>query len=261
MTGSQQDVADQRLLNQRLAGPPLQSVTDVVHWLGAVQFQEYPVARWSVGQRATGLTAASVDQALAAGQVVRTHVLRDTWHLVSAEDIHWLLDLTAPRIQQRNATMYRQLRLDPQLLARTAGVLTDVLAKGRQLTRKALGLALREHGIVADGPRLGYILMHAELTQLICSGPRDGNQHTYALLAERVPHTQSRSREEALGELVRRYFTSHGPAAVKDFAWWSSLAVADAKRGVEIAGHQLVQTAVSDRHYWSAATDKPCPVT
>ncbi|HEX8977000.1 MAG TPA: winged helix DNA-binding domain-containing protein [Solirubrobacteraceae bacterium] len=255
------EIAGRRLRNQRLAGAGLRSATDVVRWLGAVQSQIYPAARWSVGQRAIGLSAASIDDALAQGRVIRTHVLRPTWHLVSAEDIHWLLDLTAPRVQQRNATMYRKLGLDPPLLARADRILAGALGGGRQLTRAEIAAELDHHGVPTDTLRLSCILMHGELTQRLCSGARQGRQHTYALLEERAPRTVPLARDEALGELVRRYFTSHGPATIKDFSSWSSLTIADTRRGLEIAGGELEQTTVQDRTYWSASCPAPPAVT
>lgn len=260
MNGVERLIAQRRLASQRLAGAALASVTEVVHWLGAVQAQVYPIARWSIGLRADGLHAASVDDALARAEVIRTHVLRDTWHLVSAQDIQWLLDLTAPRVQQRNQTMYRKLGLAPPLLARTDAVLSDALTGGKQLTRTELAAELARRGIPADGVRLTYILMHAELTQHVCSGARRGNQHTYALLQERVPRTQTRSRDEALGMLIHRYLRSHGPATVKDFSVWSSLTIADTKRGLEIARGELEHTTAGGRRYWfTTATPATAP--
>ena len=251
-SAGEREIAARRLRNQRLEGAPYRSVEDVARGLVALQFQEYPVARWSVGQRAAGLTEAALDAALAAGKVVRTHVLRETWHLVAAEDVRWLLALTAPRIRQRSATMHRKLGLDGELLARTDRILAEALAGGRRLTRPELAAVLAERGVHAEGPRLAYVLMHAELGGAICSGGLQGHRHTYALLEEQVPPAPVRSRDEALGELCRRYFASHGPATVNDFTWWSSLTVADARRGLEVAGAALEASVVGGRTYWSA---------
>ena len=254
---AERGLAARRLRNQRLEGEPYRGVEDVARGLVALQFQDYPVARWSVGQRAAGLTEAAVDAALAAGTVVRTHVLRETWHLVAAEDVRWLLALTAPRIRQRSATMHRKLGLDDALLARTDGLLADALAGGRQRTRPALAAMLADRGVHAEGPRLASVLMHAELGGLVCSGALQGRQHTYRLLEEHVPPAPARSRDEALGELCRRYFASHGPATVDDLTWWSSLTVADARRGLDVAGPALDSTALGGRIYWSAAPPAP----
>lgn len=254
-----------RLRNQRLAGSPpgaaaLRTAPEVVAWMGAVQAQEYPYARWAVGQRVNGvLDEAAVEAALARGDIVRTHVMRDTWHFVARSDARWLLRLTGPRIQARNATQYRKLGLDPAQLAKTDALLADVLSGGVQLTRRSLAGELAQRGLVADAPRLGYILMHAELQEVICSGARQGKQQTYALFDDRVPPAASFDRDRALTEAVRRFFASHGPATVKDFTWWSYLTVADARRGLELAGDGLESTVLGDRTYWSAAGDAGAP--
>jgi hypothetical protein len=250
VTDARHEIAARRLRNQRLSGPPLESVTDVVRWFGGMQFQEYPVARWSIGQRTTGVDEAAVDQALAAATVIRTHVLRDTWHLVASADLHWMMALTGPRIHQRNATMYRRCELDAQLLARTDGLIAAALADGQQLTRREIGALLADNGIAAEGLRLGYVLMHAEIELVICSGGLRGKQQTYALVDGRVPASPSMPRDQALAELVRRYFTSHGPATVKDMSWWSSLTIADINRGLELVGEALHATTVDGRTYW-----------
>src|SRR5262245_22194576 len=127
MSDPRHELAARRLSNQRLTGTPLGSVADVVRRLGAVRAQDYPLARWSIGLRARDLRETDVDQALASAQVVRTHVLRDTWHVVAAEDLRWLVELTRPRIQARNETMHRRLGLDAGLLARTDALIADVL--------------------------------------------------------------------------------------------------------------------------------------
>lgn len=244
------DIATERMRNQRLDGPPLDTVTDVVRWFGGMQFQEYPVARWSIGQRAPGINEAAVDRALAEAQVVRTHVLRDTWHLVASDDLRWLMELTGPRIQQRNGTMYRRLELDAQLLSRTDELLRNALAEGQHLPRRAIAAHLAAHGVDANGMRLAYILMHAEVELVICSGALQGKQHTYALVDGRVPATRGMDRDEALAELVRRYFTSHGPATVKDLGWWSSLTGADIRHGLEVAGDALESRTFGGTTYW-----------
>lgn len=250
------ELARRRLLNQRLVSAPAGSAAAVVRHLGAVQAQEYPVARWSVGQRSRGLSEGAVDEALASGEILRTHVLRDTWHLVAAEDIRWLVELTRPRIRRRNEVMHRRLGLDARTLVRTDALLVDALGGGRRLTRAQIGSLLDAHGIHAEGPHLAYVLMHAELELVICSGGLDGRQQTYALLDERVGPTQPLRADDALAELTRRYFSSHGPATVRDFTWWASLTVGDARRGVELAESELARTEVEGRTYWSAASPR-----
>ncbi|HMJ80143.1 MAG TPA: winged helix DNA-binding domain-containing protein [Candidatus Dormibacteraeota bacterium] len=251
-----------RLRNQHLAGAPLPTPEAVVGWFGAVQAQDYPGAKWSIGQRASGVRDEDLDLALASGSLVRTHVLRPTWHVVLPSDLRWLLELTGPRIHAGNRTQYRQLELDEPTANRARAILEAGLSGGRKLTRREVGELMARQGIVLDGFRLTYILMRAELEGVVCSGGLKGRQQTYALFDERVPRG-SLQRDEALAELVRRYFRGHGPATLRDFTWWSSLTVADARRGLELAGDGLELHTWEGRRYWSApgaavpATDPP----
>ncbi|HEY6411300.1 MAG TPA: winged helix DNA-binding domain-containing protein, partial [Ktedonobacteraceae bacterium] len=209
------NIAASRLHNQHLAGPRFERVEDVVQWLGAVQAQEYAGATWGIAQRARDLTSALLAQAFAEGKILRTHLLRPTWHFVVPADIYWMLELTAPRVHALNAYYYRQFELDDELFAKSYSVLTKALQGGKQLTRQELAKILADSGITASGLRLAYIFMHAELDVLICSGALRGKQQTYALLSERVAQAKTCSHEAALAELARRYFTSHGPATLK----------------------------------------------
>ncbi len=240
-----------RLCNQHVEGPPFERSADVVRWLGAVQAQDYAAARWALGLRMGGGVAAEVDRALAEASIMRTHVMRPTWHFVSPEDVRWMLTLTAPRILAGSARRYRELQLDDTLLRRTDELLARALERGTRLTRAELGRVLEEAGVETSTPqRLVYALMHAELAGVIVSGPRRGKEFTYALLDERVPPGRAMGREEAVAELVRRYFTSHGPATLRDFAWWSGLTTADARMGIEALHGQIVSERIDGKSYW-----------
>lgn len=241
-----------RMRNQKLVTSGLRRPEQVVTWLGAMQAQEYAVAKWGVGQRANGLTDTMVEQAVTDARILRTHILRPTWHFVPAVDIRWMLSLSAPRVHAVSGYQYRTLELDPKTLVRGTRVIERALGGGTHLTRQELKTALQRAGIATDGQRLAYLAMYAELEAVICSGPRRGKQSTYALVAERVPHAKMRPRDEALAELTRRYFTSHGPATIKDFVWWSGLTTADAKRGIAMVRPALVQEAIAERIFWSA---------
>jgi len=251
MTGL--EIARLRLLNQHLVHPSFERTQDVVRWLGAVQAQEYAGAKWGIAQRTQSLTNAALDQAFADGAILRTHVMRPTWHFVAPGDIHWMLSLTAPRVNAANALYYRKLGLDEAVFAQSNALLTKVLQGGNQLTRPEVETALLQAKIcnpTDDRLRLAYLLMRSELEGLICSGALRGKQHTYALLDERVPHSQSLERDEALAELARCYFTSHGPATLQDFIWWSGLAPADARAGLELVKSQLEQEVVESKTFW-----------
>src|SRR5882762_9944043 len=210
-------LAPLRMRIQRLWRSRFDTPQEVVRWLGALQAQEFPVAKWSIAQRTRGATLADVDAAFAAGVIVRTHVLRPTWHFALGADIRWLLQVTAPRVHALNAYYNKQHKLDSKLLAKSNSLIAKALEGGAHLTRSELAAVLTRGGIRAAGNRLAYIVMRAELDAIVCSGAMRGKQHTYALLDERVPHGKTLNREEALAELARRYFTSRGPATLNDF--------------------------------------------
>jgi len=250
-------LAARRLHGQRLTGEPFPTAVEAVRWLGAVQSQDFAGAKWAVGQRTREATGAELDRLFDAGTILRTHVMRPTWHFVLPEDIRWLLELTGPRIRRGLAGRYRQLEITEDVIARAHAAISASLAGGRHLTRSELGEVLHAAGIAPDGQRLPHLLIAAELDGLIASGPRRGNQFTYALLAERAPRARVLPRTEALAELTRRYFRSHGPAQVQDFQWWSGLTLSDARAGIALAGPALHHQLVDGNDYWYDAKAEP----
>lgn len=255
------NIAHQRLRSQRLTGAGFEQASQVVQWLGAVQSQDYTAAKWAVAQRAKGLTDSAIEQSFADGTILRTHVMRPTWHFVAPGDIRWLLALTAPRVHVAIAYQYRRLELDQALIKRSNAALSKALQGGRQLTRAELASALLRAGIAASDLGLVYLIASAELEGIICSGARRGKQFTYALLDERVPATKTLTRDEALAQLTRRYFTSHGPATERDFMWWSGLTRADVRSGLEMVKSGLGQEAVDGKAYWFATSRPPAQNT
>ena len=226
-----------RLQNQKLGSSRFSKAADVVRWMGAAQAQDFNAAKWALGLRMRKATDAVVEEAFNKGEILRTHVMRPTWHFVAPEDIRWLLQLTSPRVNLRAGPNYRKFELDAALFKRSNKIFTTALQGGKHLTRPALKSKLNAAGIDAnDGVRLAHILLRAELDGVICSGPRIGKQFTYALLEERAPVAKTLDRDEALAELTQRYFRSHGPATLQDFVWWSGLTVEDAKRGIAQVG-------------------------
>ena len=251
-------IAHQRFYNQHIARGKFEKPDEVVSWLGAMQGQEYAMAKWGLAQRMREITDSELDQAFANGAFLRTHLLRPTWHFVSPADIRWMLELTGPRVQAINAYMYRKLEMDNAFFKRSNAALTKALQGGKQLTRVELASALQQAGIPTAGElRMGYILMYAELEGIICSGARRGKQFTYALLEERVPQVKKLDRDEALVELVRRYFASRGPATMKDFVVWSGLTMADVKRGIEVLKPKLEHEVIDGQTYWFAESALP----
>ncbi|GAB4417131.1 MAG: winged helix DNA-binding domain-containing protein [Anaerolineae bacterium] len=256
------DIINRRLNNQNLVGTALEKPEEVVARLGAVQAQEYAWAKWALGQRATGLTDAAVERAFNEGAILRTHVMRPTWHFVTPADIRWLLALTGPRVNVAMASNYRGLELDEATFARSNAVLAKALQGGKQLTRPELAAILQQAGIAtADLLRFSHIMLRAELDAIVCSGVLRGKQHTYALLDERAPQAKTLERDEALAELTRRYFTSHGPATLADFGWWSGLTMAEARAGLEMAKPHLVQEVIDGQTYWLPSSPSPVNIT
>jgi len=242
------DLLARRIANQRLGGPLHASPADAVASLGAVQAQDYPGAKWAVGQRTKKGTDAAVEDAFNRGDILRLHVLRPTWHFVAPRDIRWMVALTGPRVRRVLATYDRKLGLDEKVLTRALRVVERALRDRAFKTRTELAAALKSKGIEARGQMLAHIAGHAELTGLVCSGPQRGRQSTYALVEERAAPVAPLARDEALAELTCRYFTSHGPATIRDFVWWSGLTVADARRGLEITGAR--QAEADGLTYW-----------
>ncbi|MCW5888458.1 MAG: AlkZ family DNA glycosylase [Anaerolineales bacterium] len=249
------EIIRRRLANQHLAGNPLSTPLEVVAAQGAVQAQDFYGALWALAQRLpAGWTESAVEAWFADGRILRTHILRPTWHFVAPEDLRWMLLLSAPRVNAFNAYMYRQHGIDATTQKRALKALQRSLEGGRQLMRKELAEALEDSGIpIGSGApgsiRLAHILMFAELAGLITSGPRRGKQFTYMLLDERAPAARRLpTRAEALAELARRYFGARGPASAHDFAWWSGLTLADCRAGAQAAG--LHSTELDGKTYW-----------
>lgn len=254
------DLRRLRLANQHLAHQQLDDPAALVAHLGAVQAQDYPAAKWALGLRLRGATDAAIEQAVADGTILRTHVLRPTWHFVAPADIRWLLRLTGPRIKAAMGSYTRALGLSEDLFVGSQPVIERALAGGRSLTRAELGASLRQTGIaVPDGGMLAHIVSRAELDGLVCSGPPRGSQQTYALLEERVPPAPVLTGDEAIAELTWRYFTSHGPALVQDASWWSGLSVGQVKRGLELNRGRLTCETVDGRAYWLSPTQTQTP--
>jgi hypothetical protein len=217
-----------------------------------MQAQEFVPAKWAIAQRVAG-TESAVDSAYAAGDILRTHVLRPTWHFVAAQDVSWLLALTGPRVHQLNAYYYRKFGLTDDVVAASQTVFR---ATDAHLTRVELAGRLASAGIEASGLRLGYLLMRAELDQVLISGVPRGKQQTYARYEERVPAGPTLDRDAALAELTRRYLATRGPATVKDLATWASLTVADANRGIAMQD-DAVREVHDGRTYWSPTDAVP----
>jgi hypothetical protein len=247
-------VGRSRLANQHVSRPTFRDPADVVRWLGAVQAQDYLGGLWAVGLRTKGATEASVEEAIARRAIVRTWPMRGTLHFVAAEDVRWILPILTPRVVAGAQSRFRQLGLDGATFARSARVAERALAGGKVLRRDTLYEIWNGAGIATHDARGLHLLGVLSQTGLLCFGPREGKQQTFTLLEEWLPPSRALDREEALGELARRYFRSHGPATVHDFAWWSGLTVTDARAGLESVKSELESWESDARTFWFAAS-------
>lgn len=244
------DIIRYRLFNQQIAETQFTKPAEIVSWLVAMQAQEYAMAKWAIGLRLPGSTNEFIEKAFTDGTILRTHVMRPTWHFVAPKDIRWLLKLTAPRVEAINAYTYRAQELDTKIFKRSNDIIARSLEAGKQLTRTELQAQLKNKKIIADGVRLSCLMMKAELEGIICSGARRGKQFTYALMDTRVPPAKAFTKKDALAELATRYFTSRGPATVKDFATWSGLSVKDAKEGTAMLSSKFTKEKVNDQEFF-----------
>jgi hypothetical protein len=243
-------ILEQRLANQMISHPTLDKAEDVVRHLGAVQAQDYAAALWAIGLRMTKSSEDNLERAVADSTLLRTHVMRPTWHFVPPEDVRWMLKLSADRIHKQMAATYRQVEVEAKLFSRTNSLIGKALEGGKQLTRDELKTILEKKGISRVNERFGFMIIAAELEAVVCSGGRRGKQITYALLDERVPKTKPLSPEDAKAKLTWRYFNSHGPATARDFAWWAGMNLTQANSCIELIKSKLVKQKIDGQIYW-----------
>ncbi len=250
------DIVRARLDHQRLSRPDLATPAEVARWFGAVQSQDLPASLYGIGLRMPTATEAGVEQAIAEKTVVRSWPMRGTIHVMPAEDARWMVDLLAPRQNARSAHIYRKAGLTADVLKGAGEVLASELKGGKQLIRQELYAALNAAGIdtnASAGEQRGmHLLRHWAQEGLTCITPRRGKQQTFALFAEWVPPGRDLSGDAALGELAHRYFQSHGPATVNDFAWWTGLTVTQAQRGLRQVEDAFTPVSESAAVYWSS---------
>lgn len=244
------NVVRERIINQQLAGTSFRSAREVVSWMGAMQAQDYAMAKWAVGVRLPGSTDAGVAAAIDRGEIIRTHVMRPTWHLVDAGDVRWMVALTAPHLRQSMKGRHKALGLTDQVFRKSTAVIEKSLSRHGSMTRAELLSDLQKNKIKPDQLQMIHIMFNAELNGTVCNGPMRGKQFTYALLEQRVPQSKSVTRNDGLAALGLRYFTSHGPATLQDFTWWSGLPAADARAGLEMAKPGLVHEKKDDQVFW-----------
>lgn len=245
-----QQIAQLRLQQQQILPTHFTSAPALMKWMGCIQAQDYAGAKWAIGNRVKSSTDASIEKDFNEGNILRTHILRPTWHFVSPEDIGWMRQLTAPKIKAFCKKLHAKLEITEKDLQRSKNILAAALSNKNYLTRSAIIPLLKKAKINTDDIRLGFLLMDAELEGLICSGPRQGKQFTYALLSDRAPASPRMERDEAIARITRLYFNSRGPATVNDLQWWSGLNMTDIKKGLLLNKDILTHTVTNGQAYW-----------
>ncbi len=251
------NIANIRLFNQQINSSEFQDPKALVSYMGAMQAQDYGLAKWAVGLRVNGATHDSVQSALDKGEIVRTHVLRPTWHFIAAEDARWMLALTAPHIKNSMGSMNKQLELDDSIFKKSNDIIEKTLANRSHLTREEIMAKIAESGIIVSPQRAAHLMMFAELDGIACNGIMKGKQHTYSLLDEKpLKKVLVLNREEALATLAKRFFVSHGPATLQDFCWWSGLPMGDVRKGLETIKNELISEIFDNQTYWFSPDTK-----
>jgi hypothetical protein len=239
-----------RLSHQQITDHHFENPEDVVSWMGAMQAQDFNMAKWAVALRLPSATHAIIQNAFDKGEIIRTHAMRPTWHFISRKDVSWMLDLTAPQIRTSARSRHKELELTPVILKKSLKALEKILAGVSHMTRDELVAALEKNRIVTGGQRAAHILLWAELEKIICSGPTVGKKNTYALFQKRVKDEITLTRDEALMNLAMRHFQSHGPATLQDFVNWSFLPIADARKAIEFIRNDFTSEKLGSQTYW-----------
>ena len=252
-------IAIDRLYSQQIACSKLKTPTEVVAWLVAVQAQDYPGAKWSLGLRLPGSHQTGIEKALAEKSILRTWMVRGTLHFVTAADIRWMLALLAPRLIAGTMRRYKELELDEPTLVRSNAILAKTLQNGEQRTRTELFAILERNGLAARAQRGIFMLQRASLDGLICQSMMRGRDPVFLALDDAIPPAKALTRAEALAELAQRYFTSRGPATLQDFGWWGGLLAIDAKAGLEAVKSQLIPETWAGQTYWRCASEPKVP--
>ncbi len=243
-------IATLRLVNQQLATTKRTTVKELVDYMGAMQAQDFNQAKWAIGVRLPHLTEEQVEEAFNRGDIIRTHLMRPTWHFVSADDVYWMLKLSAKQIKSAMKSRNRELELTGKVFGKSQEIIVKQLEGNRSLSRDEINTQLNQAGITTNDNRLSHILMEAEIDGIICSGGIRGKKQTHALLSERVPVKKEISEEEAVALLAKKYFTSHGPATLADFTWWSGLPVTQARKAIEMNKNDIFSEVIENEQYW-----------
>ncbi|MFM2224614.1 MAG: hypothetical protein RJA07_816 [Bacteroidota bacterium] len=249
-----------RLHKQQIAQQQFQQPNELLNWMGAMQAQDYEMSKWAVALRLPDANENKIEAALNNGELIRTHILRPTWHIVSAENLRWMLDLSAPQLIRTLNSYSKSVGMDAKTLLQSEKIILKLLAKKNHCTRDEIMAVLQKEKINTDNYRSAHIMFHAELNGLVCNGIRKGKEISYALLEERIPQSKKINRDEALAKLALIYFQSHSPATLKDFSWWSGLNQTDAKKAIDSASKFLEKIEVGEQTYFVSVNEKNIPL-
>lgn len=244
-------ISEARLSNQQITESNFKEVKDLVTWMGAIQAQDYNMAKWAIGLRLANSTDKTIEEALNKGEVIRTHILRPTWHFISPDDVSWMLDLTAEQIKSTMRSSDKLLGITKDIFEKSNIIIHDALTQNKYLTRKELSEFLNKANIKFKDPRAyRHIIFNAEIDGIVCSGPIQGEEQTYVILSRLVKKQRRYKKDEGLYELAKRYFTSHGPATLYDFSWWSGLRINDSQRAIELINKEFPSEKIGSKTYW-----------
>ncbi|MDR1198053.1 MAG: winged helix DNA-binding domain-containing protein [Prevotellaceae bacterium] len=234
-----------RAVSQQLANPLFEKAKDLVSWMGAIQAQDYNMCKWATGIRLKSSTISDIERALGKGEILRTHIMRPTWHLITAEDICWMLELCREKIKAASASRDKYLEISEKLFARTTDLIAKMLEGNNHLTRRQIADNLNRAGIKTDTSRMIHFMYRAEAEGIVCSGADKEKQQTYALISERIKSVKTLNKDEALATLATKYFQSHSPACLYDFNWWSGLSISDCRRAIYLIDSDLIKEKTS----------------
>jgi hypothetical protein len=245
-----EDVSNIRLVNQQIEASTFKEGKDLVSWMGAMQAQDYAMATWGIGLRLPGSTEKLIQEEIDRGAILRTHLLRPTWHLISADDIWWILELTAAQVRTKSSSRLKQLGISSELCLKSNQVIESAFISHKYLTREELYFEMEQNKVGGGKDCWSHLIFLAELDGILCSGIKKDKSQTYAILCDRVSRPASISRDEALAKLAFKYFSSHCPASLNDFIWWSGLPITAAKRALEIIKPGFISETIADQEFW-----------
>ena len=252
-----QEITTLRLQNQQILTNHSENIASLVKKMGALQAQDYAMAKWALGVRLPSVSDESVNEAMVSASIIRTHVLRPTWHFVPANDVVWMTRLSADRIKASMGTRDRQLELTEDVFTSSNNILAAALADGKSLNREEIARLLQQKGIRTNENRLSHLLMRAELELIICSGTYRQGKPSFRLLETCIPEPLELSKEESLATLAKRYFSTHGPATLADFVWWSGLSQSEARQGLEANQRDFESLTIEGKTYWMSTNFCP----